>query len=77
MRIYKAHREIDTIQDKLHEGKYKIEIGGVLKELTLEEIDDIEHNIFILILWTKHLVARQYYPNNEELINYLLKSNLP
>ncbi len=77
IRIYKAHREIDTIQDKLYEGKYKIEIAGVLKEFTLKEIDDIEYNIFILILWTKYLVARQYYSNNEDLVNYLLKSYLP
>lgn len=73
MRIHKAHWEIDIFQDQLHEGKYKIEIGGVLKELTLEEIDENERAIFKFILWTKHLVARQYYPNNEELINYLIK----
>ena len=77
MRIYKAHWESDIIQDQLHEGRYKIEIGGVLKELTLEEIVEKEKDIFKFILWSKHLVARQYYPNNEELINYLLKSHLP
>lgn len=76
MRIHKAHWEIDIIQDKLYEGKYKIEIAGLLKEFTLKEIDEIENNIFIFILWINHLIARQYYSNNEELVNYLLKSYL-
>jgi len=73
VRIHSAHREIDIQQSKLQEGKYIIEVNRVLKEFTLNEIEDLEKNSYRFILWTKHLIARQFYYNDEELVNYLLE----
>jgi len=71
VRIHSAHREIDIQQNKLQEGKYIIEVNRILKEFTLNEIEDLEKNSYRFILWAKHLIARQFYSNNEELVNYL------
>lgn len=71
VRIHSAHRQIDILQNKLQEGKYIIEVNRTLKEFTLNEIEDLEKNSFRFILWTKLLISRQFYSNNEELINYL------
>lgn len=76
IRIHKAHKEIDVIQDKLYEGLYKIEIEGVSYKFTLGEINEIESQTLTFILWTKSIVARQYYQNNEDLINYLIRNYL-
>lgn len=74
VRIHSAHSQIDIQQNKLQEGKYIIEVDRDLKEFTLNEIEDLEKNSYIFILWTKHLIARQFYSNNMELVNYLLQN---
>lgn len=73
IRIHKAHREIDIIQDELYEGLYKIDIGGVSYKYTLEEIYEIESQAFKFILWVKSIVAKQYYQNDQDLVNYLIR----
>lgn len=74
LRIFKAHREIDITQDKLSEGLYKIETETFSKELTLKELDEIERDAFTFILWTKHLVAKLFFANNDNLISYLFEA---
>jgi len=71
VRIHSAHRQIDIQQNKLQEGKYIIEVSRTLKEFTLNEIKDLEKNSFLFILCTKLHISRQFYSNNEELLNYL------
>ena len=72
VRIHSAHSQIDIQQNKLQEGKYIIEVNRALKEFTLNEIEDLEKCSYRFILWTKYFIARQFYSNNEELLNYLL-----
>lgn len=72
-RIFESHWQKDIIQDKLDQGIYKIYINNEeIREFKIDNLEKIYRDLLQFLLWTKGLVARNFFSDNQELFSYLI-----
>lgn len=77
LRHFTSHSEKDIIQDKLEDEIYKVKVRENGKysvyEYTLQELESYFEQSYDFLLLTKHLIARKFYENDDQMIQYLFK----